>query len=59
MSLLLLKDVKKHFGPPMWRRWDALMVRLERAEAFTAKLVPAAKAGLEEYRQTGELPGGL
>ncbi|MHC4718146.1 MAG: family 20 glycosylhydrolase, partial [Planctomycetota bacterium] len=52
-------DPKKHFRTPLRRSRDALMVRLGRAEAFTAKLVADLKAGLATYQQTGALPGGL
>jgi len=52
-------DPKKDFRPPLWRRWDALLVRLERAAAFTEKLIADLRRGMAEYARTGRLPGGL
>ncbi|HET6427593.1 MAG TPA: family 20 glycosylhydrolase [Phycisphaerae bacterium] len=52
-------DPRKHFGPPLWRRWDALLVRLDRAVAFSEKLAADLGRGIDEYARTGRLPGGL
>ena len=52
-------DAKKWFRPPLRRRSDALLARLERAQAFAARLVRDFGRGVAAYRRTGRLPGGL
>jgi len=51
-------DPKKRFKEPLWRRSDALLVRLARAERFGAKLARDLRGAIAACRRTGRLPGG-